>query len=461
MAAGEIVKLFMKTTLLKIVMAAAALCGLAALLLCGLVLRAHYAGPAGGTALPFPDAATLAEFDPLTALSLLMIALGVLLARFRSTRLPGRVIAIVGSLGALMGMADRAFGTTYAALLPSWLGFPPGQPAGSGMDGATAAAILCYGIASVASLFKRYGLAQAAAAIALLPSLANGIGCLLGTEVMFGRLPTLVLAVTALCGAAMLGGIANRGSIRVFLSKTISGSFARQQILLATVIPIGLAVFFARLLPAGEAPHALADTVATIIVIAWITIGATALVGRRLDLKRHRAEAELRNLARHDPLTGLLNRRSMNSALPQRYARAQRDGRPITLMMCDLDHFKGLNDEHGHGVGDDVLRRTAERVSAAVRDSDLVFRYGGEEIAVLLDCGPVDAVRIAEKIRESVKAPGRRAGDTELPSVTVSIGAATSEGAQTELGRIMGLADECLYAANDAGRDCVRHATLP
>jgi len=205
----------------------------------------------------------------------------------------------------------------------------------------------------------------------------------------------------------------------------------------------------------------LAETVATIIVIAWITIGATALVGRRLDLKRHRAEAELRNLARHDPLTGLLNRRSMDYALPQRYARARSAERPITLMMCDLDHFKTLNDEHGHAAGDQVLRRTAERVSAAVRDSDLVFRYGGEEIAVLLDCGPADAIRIAEKIRESVKAASRRAADAELPPVTISIGVATSEAGATQLGQILAAADETLYNAKDAGRDCVRHVALP
>jgi diguanylate cyclase (GGDEF)-like protein len=197
------------------------------------------------------------------------------------------------------------------------------------------------------------------------------------------------------------------------------------------------------------------------IVIAWITIGATALVGRRLDIRRHRAEAELRNMARYDALTGLLNRRSMNISMPQRHAAARSEQQPLTLMMCDLDHFKRLNDEHGHAVGDDVLRRTAQRVHAAVRESDLVFRYGGEEIAVLLECGPADAMRIAEKIREAVKAKGRRAGDEGYPPVTISIGAATSETAKTELKELMAAADECLYAAKHAGRDCVRLVTLP
>jgi len=440
----------MKSTLLKFVVGLAALCGLAALLLCGLMLWLSHAGEATDGA--------LAGFDPLSALVLFLLVLGSLLARIRVLRIPGRLLAVLGGAGGGLHIADLLLATTYSDQVTALLTL---GPTGSGMAVATAEAALCFGLASLLWLFRRYGLGQAAGAVALLPSLGSGVGHLLGTEVLFGQVPPLVLLTTALCGGAMLGGTAHRGSIRIFLSKTISGRFARKQILIATLAPIGLAVFFARLLPAGTTPQALAETVASIIVIGWITIGATALVGRRLDLKRHRAEAELRTLARHDPLTGLLNRRTMNSELARHFADARRDQQPITLMMCDLDHFKTLNDEHGHVVGDEVLRRTAERISSAVRDSDLVFRYGGEEMAVLLDCGPADAVRVAEKIRESVKAEGRRTADNDLPTVTISIGVATSERGETDLGRILGVADECLYAAKDAGRDCVRHMNLP
>jgi diguanylate cyclase (GGDEF)-like protein len=120
-----------------------------------------------------------------------------------------------------------------------------------------------------------------------------------------------------------------------------------------------------------------------------------------------------------------------------------------------------LNDEFGHAFGDQVLKRTAERISASVRDTDLVFRYGGEEILVLLDCGPADAIRIAEKIREAVKAPGRRSADPDLPPVTISIGGATSEQGTTDRGRVLAAADESLYAAKDAGRDRVVHVSKP
>jgi diguanylate cyclase (GGDEF)-like protein len=421
----------MKSVLLKYVAGAAALCGLAALVLSIAVLAIDLAVP--GTRFPF--------FDPLSALWLALLAIGTLQARKRKLRKQGRQLGAAVGLGGLVT-----------------LGFDAGEFGGVA---ATAVTLLCFGAASLLFLKVRYGLGQAAVAIALLPSLGSAMGHLLGTEVMFGRLPPLMLLATTLCGAALIGLTAHRGAVRVLLSKTISGRFARQQVLIATFAPAALAVFFASLLAPGGLPLALAETVASIIVIAWITIGATALVGRRLDIQRHRAEAELRNLARYDALTGLLNRRSMNSALPVRHAEAHRNARPITLMMCDLDHFKRLNDEYGHAVGDEVLRRTAQRISSAVRDSDLVFRYGGEEISVLLDCGSGDAVRIADKIRDAVKAPTRRAGDSDLPSVTISIGAATSTRAGTEMKAILEAADECLYAAKDAGRDCVRHVSLP
>ncbi len=409
----------MKSVLLKFVVGAAALCGLAALLLCAWALFA-------------------AAFDRLSAVSLLLIAVGALLARLRAVRRPGRLIA---ALGGFIGLA----------LLLSPEAMAP----------ATSAALICYGAASLLFLARRYGLGQAAAALAFLPSLGSAMGYLLQTEVLFGHPSVLLLLATVLCGGALLGGTAHRGSIRVFLSKTISGSFARKQVAVATIAPVVLALFYASLLPDGSAALAVAETSASMMVIGWITIGATALVGRRLDIKRHKAEAELRNAARHDALTGLLNRRSMNISMPQRHAEARAENQPITLMMCDLDHFKHLNDEYGHAVGDEVLRRTAQRVHSAVRDSDQVFRYGGEEIAVLLECGPADAVRIAEKIRESVKSKGRRAHDDEYPPVTISIGAATSEHAQTDLKALMAAADEQLYAAKDAGRDCVKHTTLP
>jgi diguanylate cyclase (GGDEF)-like protein len=409
----------MKSVLLKFVVGAAAACGLAALLLCVWALV--------GTA-----------FDRLSAVSLLLIAAGVLLTRLRAVRLPGRVLA---GLAGLIGIGALLTG----AMAP-----------------ATSAALICYGAASLLFLARRYGLGQAAASLAFLPSLGSAIGYLLQTEVLFGHPPALLLLATVLTGAALLGGTAHRGSIRVFLSKTISGSFARKQVAVATIAPVVLALFYASLLQEGSAPLAVAETAASMIVIGWITIGATALVGRRLDIKRHKAEAELRNAARHDALTGLLNRRSMNISMPQRHAEARAEGQPITLMMCDLDHFKQLNDEYGHAVGDEVLRRTAQRVHAAVRESDQVFRYGGEEIAVLLECGPADAIRIAEKIREAVKARGgRRAHDDDFPPVTISIGVATSEKAMTELKELMAAADVQLYAAKGAGRDCVKHVTLP
>src|SRR4051812_49143746 len=193
MRAGETTEA-MKSILLKFVVGAAALCGLAVLLLCALALggRLLAAGPEA-----------LVAFDPLSAVSLLLLTIGVLLARIGTRRRPGRLIS---ALGGFLGLG---------------LLFIPSE-----MAPATAAALLCYGAASLLFLLRLYGLGQAVAAIAFLPSLGSVIGYLLGTYVLFGRPPVLVLLTTVLCGLALLGGTAHRGSIRVFLSKTISGTFA-------------------------------------------------------------------------------------------------------------------------------------------------------------------------------------------------------------------------------------------
>src|SRR5581483_11717422 len=279
--------------------------------------------------------------------------------------------------------------------------------------------------------------------------------------IQLGRMSAVTLVALLLWNLATLSGTGHRAALRAILSDSLPGHFARHQLAIGTLAPLAFAALFARLLPATEHPDAVAETVVCTILVTWISIGTTAIVSRRLDIARHRAEAELRAMARIDPLTGLLNRRSMDLSLDDHFTSARETGQPISLLMCDLDRFKRLNDEHGHAAGDRVLKRTAERIAAAVRDSDMVFRYGGEEIAVLLqDCGPETARRIAEQIRETVKAPGRRAADAALPTVTISIGAATSTYGKSLPGKVLVAADDCLYKAKADGRDRVAQTVL-
>jgi diguanylate cyclase (GGDEF)-like protein len=152
-----------------------------------------------------------------------------------------------------------------------------------------------------------------------------------------------------------------------------------------------------------------------------------------------------------DALTGLANRRALDAALGAQSALARREGRPCAVLMLDLDHFKAINDTHGHAVGDAVLRACGERLRAQLRESDLCARYGGEEFVVLLAGAQHEtAEEVAERLRASVSAAPLAAGVT----TTVSIGTACHR-PDDDAASLMARADAALYQAKRSGRDRV------
>ena len=154
-----------------------------------------------------------------------------------------------------------------------------------------------------------------------------------------------------------------------------------------------------------------------------------------------------------DSLTGIGNKRAMNEDLSKATALANRHTAPWSLILCDLDHFKRINDTHGHLVGDQVLTRAAEQIERSLRISDTVYRFGGEEFAILLPHTDHQAARdVADRIRFAIK-DIRVETDEETVTVTVSCGVAKhikDEGFKHWLAR----ADEALYSAKDHGRNC-------
>jgi diguanylate cyclase (GGDEF)-like protein len=192
-------------------------------------------------------------------------------------------------------------------------------------------------------------------------------------------------------------------------------------------------------------------------VIAFLALFAMTCAGSLayLLMLRERAEAEIRRLAMFDPLTALLNRRAFIELGEREIARASRLRIPYTVLMMDLDHFKRVNDRHGHQTGDRVLAAFAALAQRSVRAGDLVGRYGGEEFcAILPGAGKEVALAVAERLRAW-------AAETKLDGldypITVSIGAATARpgDAPCSLDQALARADAALYRAKNEGRNRV------
>jgi diguanylate cyclase (GGDEF)-like protein len=186
--------------------------------------------------------------------------------------------------------------------------------------------------------------------------------------------------------------------------------------------------------------------------------------GRRiLSLEHSLRAANQRNriLSITDALTGTFNRRYLMEQLPREVERCRRYAYPLSVLMCDIDHFKQINDERGHAAGDDVLQQFAARAQKSIRtNSDWISRYGGEEFVIVLpETSYEGAVAVAEKIRTLIAATAftTRDGDAH---VTVSFGVASTGPSGPDLAlkvdTLIRLADECLYRSKQEGRDRTR-----
>jgi len=179
----------------------------------------------------------------------------------------------------------------------------------------------------------------------------------------------------------------------------------------------------------------------------------------RYALKLGETLEALRQLATRDALTGLLNRREFDRILAEEYARARRFGEALALLIVDLDHFKAINDRHGHPAGDAVLVEVARRLTAQVRTVDRVMRLGGEEFALLLlQTDLAGALPVAERVTAALRNEPVAAGPNGTVAVTASIGVAALPGPEGTPATLMAAADKALYAAKAAGRNRVMAA---
>ncbi|MEQ8834454.1 MAG: GGDEF domain-containing protein [Miltoncostaeaceae bacterium] len=188
-------------------------------------------------------------------------------------------------------------------------------------------------------------------------------------------------------------------------------------------------------------------------LILTITLATAGAVISRIHSVADGVSAALAEAARTDPLTGAANRRAYHEGLADELGRTRRTGEPLALLLCDIDHFKTINDTHGHDEGDEVLKAVVGALGEQRRTGDLVARLGGEEFALVLPRtdlggGIAAAERARRAVHDAVSAHGL--------DVTMSVGLAIHPDAGTDAESLLRAADRALYSAKDLGRDrCV------
>jgi len=185
------------------------------------------------------------------------------------------------------------------------------------------------------------------------------------------------------------------------------------------------------------------------IIIIYATLTLLSVFSYTFTLVSYQHRQELSKLAARDALTGAWNRRALDDALMQIISRYQRSPTETSLIIMDLDHFKSINDNYGHGVGDQILKKVAELINSSVRISDQLYRYGGEEFILIAENTDLDeAAVVAENIRSTIE----KADLLENQKVTISLGVAELAQAPNALDWVA-LADAALYQAKNEGRN--------
>jgi diguanylate cyclase (GGDEF)-like protein len=266
------------------------------------------------------------------------------------------------------------------------------------------------------------------------------------------RVSASAIVVTMLiigAGVALSGGPRSPVLPWMVLPAGMVAARFRPRVVIAALV---LTIVITLVASVGVHPEwALEDPVPLIAVLALLTGVVSIVWALQAAELHHRDEAIL------DPLTGLLNRHALVPRFLEISHQARLTGQPVCLVLCDVDGFKQINDEHGHDCGDAVLRDIAYELRKRLRSFELVYRLGGEEFLVVL---PGISLRAGHEVAERLREAIEQARPTDIP-ITISLGVSAARGAQVDYDTLFKAADEALYEAKRAGRNRVIAAAEP
>ncbi len=279
----------------------------------------------------------------------------------------------------------------------------------------------------------------------------------------------ILWALTCNAAAYILAGPARPLVLPVLVIILMFGIFGRDRRQTIFLMVYAMALYTLAVLAAAylDDPRPTPQVLAAHLTIVLLSLLAGTLmclqvqrIRTRLRRQKHDLQValqQIRDLAMRDHLTGLFNRRQMSELLELELRRCQRSGRPLLLAQLDIDHFKAINDSHGHAVGDLALQAFAETALSHLRGGDVLARWGGEEFVLLLgDTPPAAAAELLERVRTAVAARPLRLGAQRV-AMTVSIGWAQHQRGEP-LQQTLERADQALYAAKHGGRNRVVRA---
>jgi diguanylate cyclase (GGDEF)-like protein len=314
-------------------------------------------------------------------------------------------------------------------------------------NGMLAAAVACAAWAVASFHHRPLRLAAPLGYVALMVAVAAGTADMPSARMFFG---SLVLA-------AGMGGVA------ALAMKPLAEITASTRGLMVGSYVMGAFALVARAAGTLVDPEA-AGTHASAFITLPLLAGYATVLGASvafLLMQTERADFTAKQLASTDPLTGAYNRRTFLELIEKELSRARRFESPVSLVMLDLDHFKRINDTHGHLAGDRVLQRFADVVRAELRKEDVLVRYGGEEFCVLVpDVAGPGAVTLAGRIRAAVAREPFLIDGIEIPVTTSAGVAARIDEGPEDVDRLVNRADEALYLAKRRGRDRVASVAL-